>query len=844
MRRGLILARRVATGVALAAALVMAAAFPAEAAVIGGAGSTAGGNTVQVDVAGASFATLFGGPNFYASFALSDTGALYAWGQNTAGMIGDGTVGNKSVPTNISSSGALAGKTIVQVTGGAANSIGLASDGTLYAWGWNNYGQLGQGSSTPSSSNVPLAVPMTGVLAGKTIVQVASGGQTLYALASDGSLFAWGYSQNGELGTGATTPSNFTPVQVSIPGGQTITKVSAYGNGAVALAGNGTLYAWGLGTSGQLGNGTSASSTTPVAVTMSGALLNKTVQTISTSGSTAYALTTDGSVFAWGSNSGGALGINSTSPSSSNVPVAVTGFGGRSIASIGGYAYGGTALATDGTAFVWGTNAYGTVGNGGTTNALAPTSPLTSGVLAGKTITQVMASGPTMVVLTSDGTVFSWGYAFGGNLGNGQTGTNTQASPVATTMPSVSFIVGGTSATGTRVSSTRFSFTAPAHVAGVVDLVVRVGGNGSYALTSTTLAGAYTYAAPPTLVSTLPNATAGAAYSQSVGGTGGATYAVTSGTLPAGLSLSASTGIISGTPTGSGASAFAITATIGGASAVQAFTVSTFVPPVFTSTAPTTAVVGSAFSSVPTVTGTGPLTFAVTAGSLPQGTTLNTTTGEVSGTPTAAGAFAFTVSVTGAGGTATQSVALQVGLPPTSAPSSTPTTTPTPTGTPTPSATPTSTPAPSATPSSPSTPTPSATPTGTPTPPATPTTTSTPTPTGDALQPEHAHPVGDALHHGEPDPLRDCGACREAVRRSAGLRRGGPGGRPGRGPRLRSAARVDVVDDDALDAGGDRERGGAGLRCDLAEHAAAVDHPRRQPHADLHGHVEHREAGR
>src|SRR5665213_2705019 len=138
--------------------------------------------------------------------------------------------------------------------------------GSVLAWGYNGYGELGNGTIT--SSNVPVAVSAGAIPPGTTITQIAAEGDRSLALSSSGQVYAWGYNGQGELGDGSTTNSD-TPVAVSagaIPGGTTITQIAGGGSHSLALSSTGQLYTWGLNVYGQLGDGTTTNSDVPVAV--------------------------------------------------------------------------------------------------------------------------------------------------------------------------------------------------------------------------------------------------------------------------------------------------------------------------------------------------------------------------------------------------------------------------------------------------------------------------------------------------------------------------------------------------------------------------------------------------
>jgi uncharacterized protein YhjY with autotransporter beta-barrel domain len=230
---------------------------------------------------------------------------------------------------------------------------------------------------------------------------------------------------------------------------------------------------------------------------------------------------------------------------------------------------------------------------------------------------------------------------------------------------------GGTIGTSVSVGSdTQLTVTSPAHTAGTVDITVTTPPGTS----PTTAADHFTYNAIVLAPSTLPAATVAAAYSQTItasGGAGGYSFAVTSGALPAGLTLAAGGGL-TGTPTAGGSFNFTITTTdSASATGSLAYTLTVNAPTVTVSpTTVTAATVGQAYSGA-TFSGsggTGPYTFSVSAGALPAGMSLNSSTGALSGTPTAGGTFNFTVkaldSSTGTGPYfGTQAVSLTVGAP-------------------------------------------------------------------------------------------------------------------------------------------------------------------------------------
>ena len=202
------------------------------------------------------------------SLALSSTGQLYAWGQNSDGQLGNGTTTSSSVPVAVAAGAIPPGTKITQIAAGGDHSLALSSTGQLYAWGDNTFGELGNG--TTASSSVPVAVAPGANPLGTKITEIAAGGIHSLALSSAGQLYAWGLNGDGQLGDGTTTNSS-VPVAVAsgaIPPGTTFTQIVAGAMQSMALSSAGEVYAWGQNGDGQLGDGTTTNSPMPVAVAL------------------------------------------------------------------------------------------------------------------------------------------------------------------------------------------------------------------------------------------------------------------------------------------------------------------------------------------------------------------------------------------------------------------------------------------------------------------------------------------------------------------------------------------------------------------------------------------------
>jgi len=391
--------------------------------------STTAAVTLATLPASIDTAEIAGGDNH--SLTLKTDGTVWAWGYNNAGQLGDGTTVQKLVPTQVKGVGGVGYITnISQIAAGSSHSVAIKTDGTLWAWGANNNGQLGDGTVTLRNTPVQVKdVGGVGYISG--VVQVVAGYDYTVAVKADGTVWAWGLNNQGQLGNG-TTVSTSTPVQVKDVGGvgylAGVTVVSIDFYHSLALKTDGTVWAWGLGSNGQLGNNTTVSTTTPVQVKGVGGVGYLTdVSQITAGGNNSIALKTDGTVWAWGYNINGSLGDGTTVQR--NAPVQVKGVDGV------GYLTGVTkitadynyaiALKGDGTVWAWGLNSSGQLGNGTTVSTSTPIQVKDVGgvgYLGG--IVKIAINNNHSLALKSDGTITAWGYNSYGQLGIDSAGVN------------------------------------------------------------------------------------------------------------------------------------------------------------------------------------------------------------------------------------------------------------------------------------------------------------------------------------------------------------------------------------------------------------------------------------
>ena len=182
----------------------------------------------------------------YHTCVIASDDKVYCWGENSDGRLGNNSTANSPVPVRVNTTGVLAGKTIKQISSGHYHTCAVASDDKVYCWGSNEDGGLGNGSA--SVSPVPVAVNTTGVLAGKTIKYLSAGpAYHTCAIASDDKVYCWGKNKNGELGNGTIIDSN-VPVAVNMSGvlaGKTIKQMSVGSYNTCVIASDDKVYCWG-----------------------------------------------------------------------------------------------------------------------------------------------------------------------------------------------------------------------------------------------------------------------------------------------------------------------------------------------------------------------------------------------------------------------------------------------------------------------------------------------------------------------------------------------------------------------------------------------------------------------
>ncbi|MFB1489357.1 MULTISPECIES: fibronectin type III domain-containing protein [unclassified Thiocapsa] len=312
------------------------------------------------------------------SLAIKTDGSLWTWGGNGSGQLGDGTTTNRWRPAPVLADVAAA-------AAGQDHTIALKSNGSVWTWGRNNAGQLGDGTFTDQLTKVQ-------VMSGVAAIWAAQWGSR--ALSTTRSLWLWGDNGFGQIGDG-TYNARSNPVQV-------LTNVVAVGAGkfhTLAAKTDRSLWAWGLNSCGQLGDGTTMSRSSPLQVMTN-------VIDAAAGSNHSLALRTDGSLWAWGNNFFGQLGDGTTTESWSPVQIM------NDVVAIDAGDSFTLALKIDGSLWAWGTNSYGQLGDGTITQRLRPVQIMTE--------VSAMAAGYNYTLaLKSDGSLWAWGYNGAGQLGDG-----------------------------------------------------------------------------------------------------------------------------------------------------------------------------------------------------------------------------------------------------------------------------------------------------------------------------------------------------------------------------------------------------------------------------------------
>ena len=409
---------------------------------------------------------------------------------------------------------------ILQVSLGETHSAAIKTDGSLWTWGWNYFGQLGDGTTIDRSSSVKIM---------DNVAAVSLGSRHSAALKTDGSLWTWGLNKDGELGDGTNTDRN-TPVKVM----DNVTVVCLGWYQSAAITADGALWIWGNNTLHQLGDGTNMDRNTPMKIM-------DNVVAVSLGFFHSAAIKTDGSLWTWGHNGHGQLGHDITTGYSAPTKIM------DNVTDVCLGEFHSAAIKTDGSLWTWGLNDYGQLGDGTTTDRSTPVKIMDN-------VVAVSLGGDHNAAIVSDDSLWVWGNNDANKLGDGTTKDRSTPVKIMDNVTAVS--LGGKHSAVIKTDGSLWTWG---------DNKYGQLGDGTTTSRSTPVQIAAGGALPATSVA-LPDATQYAPYRYAF--SGGMGYSLTKGKLPAGLSLG-SDGVLSGSPTDLGVFSFTVTAGSGAAYACR-----------------------------------------------------------------------------------------------------------------------------------------------------------------------------------------------------------------------------------------------------------------------------------
>ncbi|MFM7679084.1 MAG: RCC1 domain-containing protein [Roseiflexaceae bacterium] len=351
---------------------------------------------------------------------------LVCWGRNSAGQLGNGKTTDTVTAVRTQFTQAIS---ITEISSGDAHSCGLTTVGTIYCWGKNSSGQLGNGSTTTALTPVKVINP-TGII----YASISAGGAHSCARTTTGKAYCWGDNSRGQLGD-ASGVNRIIPTAVKLPVGVSLKDIRVGQYHTCAIATTNTVYCWGDNASGQLGDNSTSQRTAPVAVVapVSGVWDRISAGAAHTCATTVLVTQLPGqpvsrtplTAYCWGNNTYGQLGDNSTTQRTSPVPISKPV--GVAIATVGAGGSHTCALTPSNIAYCWGNHENGQLGMG--TGAGMYRIPTLVNTPVGAVFTSITPHFKHTCAITTKQQAYCWGWNFYGQLGNGSNGVAAESNP-------------------------------------------------------------------------------------------------------------------------------------------------------------------------------------------------------------------------------------------------------------------------------------------------------------------------------------------------------------------------------------------------------------------------------
>lgn len=332
----------------------------------------------------------------YNTYVLKQDGsAFFSTGSNSWGRLADGSsANNKTSPVQ------GIGFDFKMIDAGDSHELLLKPDGTVWAWGYGYYGELGTGDKVDSRRE-PTQIPFI-----NDVKEIRGGNDLSVFLKNDGTVWTMGSNDQQQLGAGLTASYSVTPVQVQ--GLTNVVAIDTGGDMVAALKADGTVWVWGDGLYGIAGNGTTTDISTPVQFPITG------VKAFTMGYDRLYVVTNAGELYGVGSNTMGKLGDGTTTKRLTPVKINIS-----NVKDIDAGETSVTLLKEDGSVYSWGQNSAGQVGNGTTVAQKTPVQVLDTNIQPLTGVVAIDSGGAQSIALKSDGSVWTWGFNGNGELGIG-----------------------------------------------------------------------------------------------------------------------------------------------------------------------------------------------------------------------------------------------------------------------------------------------------------------------------------------------------------------------------------------------------------------------------------------